>query len=330
MHQIIQQTAKNNFAIFIRLYLLALKSFFRSVINIFLGIVLITFVIFVWLLFHNDEPFLLASAVGAIIVRNGIHLFYRTLDMHKNGGLKMRLAYTPLSPWILPVAHIVANFTINLLLSCFLVGATLLFYPSQRTVAANVDWLFFVLAAVSLWILGVCMTFCVAVFVPSSVWGLIISIIFFIVSWNFLGITFPYHIIATYAGLNIALYLFPPRYMLNAMQAAWVGQRNLVFEDQNFLTGQSNIDYSVNFKLGGTMFVPFGVTYGIIILLTIVLITRSIKIRNQSKKDGFGSSLIQKLSNQYIRDIKRCTSFEKLNSLRTGHLAERGINLKKK
>lgn len=329
MSELTNFSFKKKLIIFWRFYLLALKSFFSSFVNIFLGIILITFVTFVWLMLRNDEPFLLASAVGAIIVRNGFHLFYRTIDLERAGNMNTRISYTPINPIVHPSAHIVANFSVNVLLSGFLIGLTLIFYPSQRVVASGVDWPLFIVSALSLWVLCIAMTLCVLIYIKSSVVGLIISTLFFIIGWNFLGISFPYHVVARYSGINIALYLFPPRYMMNAMQSSWVAQKNLIFVDNDFLNGVRKIDYSVDFQLGETMLVPFAVTYGIIIGIAIILTFASVKQRNLAKKDAFGSNLIQKLSNEYIRNIKRCTSFEELNELRRAHLEKRGVNIKR-
>ena len=325
----IRQNISKKISIFMRLYFLALKSFFVSLLNLFLGFILITFVTFVWMMLNPDDPFILASAVGAVVVRNGMHLFFRTYDMHKI-NFNYRIHNTPLNPIYQSASHLAANFSVNFLISLFLISLTFAIYPSQREAAINVNWFVFIIAAISLWILEACITLSLARFINNSIVGLIISIFIFIISWNFLGLAFPYHIVAQYDVLNMALYFFPPRYMLNTMQAAWVGQNNLVFIDYNYINGLSDVDFSVDFRLGGTLLIPFAVTYGIIILLLTILFISIIKKMRNNKKDVYGSHLIQKLSNQYIRDIKRCTNFNQLNDLRKIHFEEQGLRINKK
>ncbi|AHI53112.1 hypothetical protein [Spiroplasma culicicola] len=310
---------KKQSKMFFSFYKLSLITFFSSPINIFLGIILMHFILFMWLMYRENDPFILASAVGAMVVRNSMHLFYRGLTAHKSSGFAMMIRYTPAHPLIRPIANIVANFTINLVLIIVMIGSTLLIYPSQKAIIGNVNWNMFLTATFLLWFLTVLISYTTYRFVEDSTKGMIIVNLIYVLAYNLLGCAYPYHIIANYSWLNTILYFFPLRYMMNVMQAGWVNATNLVY------TG--NPEYEVDWHLGQNLAIPYLITLTFILIFLILLIVVIIIKVNNNKKDNYGSNIVLKLSTKYIRDIKRCTSFEEIKELRKNHLEEMGYRL---
>ncbi|AUM62838.1 hypothetical protein [Spiroplasma monobiae] len=311
----------NNLKTFKDLYLLSLKAFIYSPLNMFLGVFLVIFTLFIWLLFKGDNPFLFASAVGTLIVRNGIHTFHRTLSMNRNTGFTRRINNTGINAFIKPSALIAANFTINFVITIILMLLTVIFFEEQRALFSNVNWAMFIFGSICLWMLCVMISYTVFLFVKKTEVGTIYVNLIYIFSYNLLGCAFPYEVVARIEWLNIVLYFLPQRYMLNVMQAGWVNATNLVFEG----IGENKV-YQVDFRLGGNLAIPFIVTFSLIILLSFLLITFIIIKGKKAKTDIYGTSVVVKMSTDYINNIKNCSSIEELKELRRKHLQETEMN----
>ncbi len=317
MNQKKYKKVNNNFKSFKDLYILSLKTFVYSPLNMFLGVFLVIFTLFIWLLFKGNNPFLFSSAIGALIVRNGIHTFHRALSNNKNTGFDQRINNTGLNGFIKPGANILANFTINFCIIFLLMGLTLIFFKDQRTLFSSVNWTMFITGTISLWLLCVLISYTIFMFVKSTVVGSIYVSLIYIFSYNLLGCAFPYEVVAKIKWLNFILYFLPQRYMLNVMQAGWVNAKNLVYEG----LGEEQL-YKVDFRLGGNLAVPFIITYSLILILSFCLITFIILKVKQKKVDVYGTSVVLKLSTDYIKEIKKCSSIIELNRLRDQHIKE--------
>ncbi|QEH62093.1 hypothetical protein SCHIN_v1c08980 [Spiroplasma chinense] len=306
---------RKNLRIFYHFYKLYIKSFFSSPISVFLGMIIVTFTLFMWLLFREGDPFILASAIGAMVARVAMQLFHRNLVLQKANGFTTIMNFTPVNPLLRMSASIVANLTICLGMGFVMIMATIAIFPEQREIVAGVNWTMFLSAVFLLWFLVILMAITIDMFFKNAMKGMILIITMYIFVYNLLGCAYPYQIIANYSWLNIMLYTFPPRYMMNVMQAGWVNAKNLVYNDPEF---------SVDWKLKGNLALPYIVTFACIILLLTILIMVIIIKAKYHKKDGYGSSVILKLSTKYIRDIKRSTSFEEIQNLRKEHLEKLG------
>ncbi|ALD66672.1 ABC transporter permease protein [Spiroplasma cantharicola] len=313
----------NNFKSFKDLYILSLKTFIYSPLNMFLGVFLVIFTLFIWLLFKGNNPFLFSSAIGALIVRNGIHTFHRALSNNKNSGFDKRINSTGLNSFIKPGANILANFTINFCIIVLLMCLTLLFFKEQRALFSSVNWTMFLGGTISLWLLCVLISYAIFMFVESTVVGSIYVSLIYIFSYNLLGCAFPYEVVARINWLNFILYFLPQRYMLNVMQAGWVNAKNLVYEG----LGEEQL-YKVDFRLGENLAIPFIITYSLILILSFCLITFIIFKVKQKKVDVYGTSIVLKLSTDYIRDIKKCSNIVELKQLRENHMDELKNNSK--
>ncbi|AGR42325.1 hypothetical protein [Spiroplasma diminutum] len=311
----------NNLKTFKDLYILSLKTFVYSPINMFLGVFLVIFTLFIWLLFKGDNPFLFASAVGALVVRNGIHTFHRTLSNNKTTGFNKRISNTGLNSFVRPGANILANFTINFIIIILLMLLTLIFFNDQRQLFLGVNWWMFISGTFSLWILCVLISYAIFIFIDSTIVGTIYVSLIYIFSYNLLGCAFPYEVIARINWLNIILYFLPQRYMLNVMQAGWVNAKNLVYPG----LGEEQL-YKVDFRLGGNLAIPFFVTYTLIFILSFCLIAFIIIKVKKTKVDIYGTSVVLKLSSDYIKEIKKCSNIQELNELREKHIEETKIN----
>ncbi|AKU79492.1 hypothetical protein [Spiroplasma turonicum] len=316
--KIILENNSSNTKIFFRLYLLWIKSFIFSPLNVFLGVILIIFTQFIWLAFKGSDPFIFASAIGSLIVRNSCHTFYRTINMSRITGFTSRITYTKANNYLSPLSHLAASFTINFIVSLIMLGLTVIFFKEQRTLLSNVNWFMFVSGSILLWLLSILMCYTVYIYYKNYTLGNIVVIIIYMFCYNFLGLAFPYQSIAKLEWLNILLYLLPQRYMMNVMQAGWVNATSLVYSSPNFPSS------SVDFKLTNYLWLPYLVTFLFIFLFFIINLTHLMNRNKQFKKDGYGSSVIAKLSNKYIRDIKRCSNIDELNELRINHLNETG------
>ncbi|AHB36581.1 hypothetical protein [Spiroplasma apis] len=310
---------KNNFKVFFDFYKLSLKTFFVSPLNILLGIVIIFFVLWIWLLYRENDPFILSSAIGSLIIRNGLHTFYRGLNSHKETGFTKRIDYTPINVWIKPFAYILSSLTINVIVSIALLSSTLIVFDTQMELVKHVNWPMFISGAFFLWLLSVLMSYSIYTFFKRSSMALILALLLYILAYYLLGCAYPYNIIAKYDWLNSFLYAFPQRYMMNVMQAGWVGATNLVFTDI-----ENAGEFAVDWKLTQNLWVPYLATFGFILLFSILLIMVIIIKVEKHKKDKFGVSLILRLSTKYINDLKRCASLEELKTLRKKHLEEIG------
>ncbi|WP_162685044.1 hypothetical protein [Spiroplasma sp. BIUS-1] len=281
----------------------------------FLGVFLVIFTLFIWLLFKGDNPFLFASAIGTLIVRNGVHTFYRTLSTNRNTGFSGRINNTGINAFIKPAASICANFTINFVTTLILMVLTLIFFEKQRVLFSGVNWVMFIFGALCLWMLSVMISYTIFAFVKSTPVGTIYVSLIYLFSYNLLGCAFPYEVIARVGWLNFILYFLPQRYMLNVMQAGWVNAKNLVYEGVGV-----NHTYKVDFRLGGSLAIPFIVTFCFIFILSFLLITFIIIRSRKTKTDMYGSSVVLRLSTEYINSVKQCSSIEELKKLREKHL----------
>ncbi|AGR41447.1 ABC-2 transporter permease [Spiroplasma taiwanense] len=312
---------KLNLKIFYNLYILSIKSFLYSPLNMFLGVFLILFILIIWLLFKSDDPFIFASAIGTLIARNGVHTFYRNVNMNRTVGFSQRMKFTGMNGFLRPFANILASFTINALILMLMLTIIIIFFKEQRNMFEHVNWTMFLTGAFLLWILSVLISYSIYVFCKNQTWGNIIASLIYLISYNLLGCAFPYETIAGNAPwLNFVLYFVPQRYMMNVMQAGWVDATNL-----NYL-GKNNGQYKVDFKLRENLLIPYLITFSFILILSILLITFIIINVQRRKKDGYGANIVLKLSSKYIRDIKRCTNIEELNNLRSQHLTQLGFD----
>ncbi|AKX33915.1 ABC transporter permease protein [Spiroplasma litorale] len=315
----------SNYRVFNRLYFLWIKSFIFSPLNMFLGVFLIIFTQFIWLAFKSSDPFIFASALGSLIVRNSCHTFYRTLNLSRTTGFTNRLIYTKANNFLRPLSHLAASLTINFVVSIIMLGLTVIFFEEQRVLLSGVNWFMFISGAFLLWLLSVLICYTIYIFFKNYMLGNIVAIILYMLCYNLLGLAFPYQSIAKLEWLNVILYLLPQRYMMNVMQAGWVNATNLVYQSNEF--PWSNVD----FKLTNNLWLPYLVTFGFILIFFFINYLHLANKSKQFKKDDYGSSIIVKLSNKYIREIKRCTTIDDLNQLRNKHLEETGhsVTIKK-
>ncbi|QGS52141.1 hypothetical protein [Spiroplasma tabanidicola] len=314
---------KNRMYVFWKFYRLSTKTYFCSPINVFLGIFLFYFITLIWLLYRSTDPFILASATGAITVRNAIHMLYRNLNIHRETGFSSKVDFLPVSPFRVLFANILANFVIVFIANSGLILITYLAYPHQRTLIANVNWSMYISSILMLYFLMVILCYIMYIYIKDPMVSMILANVIYIFTWYFLGCAYPYNIVTHYKWLNIVMYAFPPRYMMNVMQAGWVNAPDLKYVD-TFNTSSHN--YSVEWNLGGNLAIPYAATIGIILFFGFFLVLHFlIKLRRRTK-DDYGTSIILKLSNRYIRDIKRCSSIEQLANLRSSHLKEMGYS----
>ncbi|QBQ07934.1 ABC transporter permease [Spiroplasma gladiatoris] len=314
---------RNRIKVFFKLYRLSTKTYLRSPINVFLGIFLFYFITLIWLLFRSTDPFILASATGAIVVRNAIHMLYRNLHIHRETGFSTKIEFLPVSPFLVLFANILANFVI-VFFACFgLILITYFSFEHQKELISGVNWAMYLSSILLLYVLMVTMCYIMYLYIKDPMVSMILANIIYIFSWYFLGCAYPYYIINRYEWLNYIMYSFPPRYMMNVMQAGWVNAPDLNYID-NFNTEALN--YSVKWNLGGNLAIPYFVTIGMILFLGALLSINFLVKHRRRTKDGYGASLILKLSNRYIRDIKRSSSLENLQELRNNHLKEMGYS----
>ncbi|ASP28020.1 ABC transporter permease [Spiroplasma corruscae] len=317
-NKVVIKQNSNNYKVFNRLYWLWIKSFIFSPLNMFLGVVIIIFTQFIWLSFKSTDPFIFASALGSLIVRNGCHTFYRTINMSRITGFTERLTYSKANNYLRPISHLAASLTINFIVGLIMLTLTVIFFKEQRQLVKNVNWYMFISGAFLLWLLSILICYTVYIFYKNYMLGNIVVIIIFMLCYNLLGLAFPYQSIAKLEWLNLILYFLPQRYMMNVMQAGWVNATNLVYSSPEFPSS------SVDFKLTTHLWVPYLVTFGFIFFFFLLSFMHINKKAKQFKKDSYGASVIAKLSNKYIRDLKRCSSISELNSLRDKHFEETG------
>lgn len=314
-------------------------NYCRDSVNIVLGIVLTTVTMLCWVAFKpmlpggiSTDQFVLASAIGISIIRNSQYNFDLTICDWREKKLFNRLAQTPISKRTMMISILTFNWFINIIVGLWLFGLAMIF-QNQREILGNVQWGQFILGFALNIVVSNAMALFAVVLLKNKALVLVISLLSYFLPMYLLGLGIPWNIVGNYSGLNIFLYIFPHRYPLALMQAAWVGcahAGSMPYPIPNtipqFLTGGGiNPDWTAwnnswlgvhgfGFGAHGGWYVPVLVSCGWILFfgLGIYLVLRAQYSYGQKRYKQYRG--IQKHLH-YISQIKRVKSVEELNAL---------------
>ncbi|WP_338983667.1 hypothetical protein [Spiroplasma endosymbiont of Othius punctulatus] len=296
-------------------YIIGIKNYFNSWLNVMQGIALQLVILLVWLTFKSNDPFILIALIGGSILRNSLYSFHRTLISERRNRWVDRLSNMPLNLSIRIIAQTLVSLTITFIVASMLLLLGFFGFVEQQNYIENINWLMVLSGLFLLVILSNLTAYVLNEWSNTSEWSQVVSVLFFNICWNFLGCAFPYYVIAEYDVLNTILYLVPHRYMFNVIQAGWVNATDMVYDN--------NSGYSVDFKMGGMLWVPYVMTFIYIsIFLGLIFGHRYIKgIATFRTKEGAVYS--KRIESEYIYKVRNSNSFDELAKLYDEHTREK-------
>lgn len=292
-------------------------NYFSDPVNIVLGILLTSVTMLCWVAFKPTEDsgistdhFVLASAIGITSIRNAQYNLNCTLVEWRGTRFIRNILTTPVSKRTLYFSILLFNWIVNIV-AAVLLFTLAMFFNSQRMILHNIQWTPFLIGFWLNVLLSNIMALLISGLVKNRDYVLIISGLSYFLPMYILGLGIPWSTVGQFKVIFFITYLFPHRFTLHLMQAAWTGNAN----DMSFLKpndydgdwsntwlGQHNFGYGNN----GWWF-PCAITVTIIILLTVIFtlsLNKNYKfgLRKYAKYKGVKSHL------NHIEMIKKSSS----------------------
>ncbi|MCL8211260.1 hypothetical protein LD125_00229 [Mesoplasma sp. JKS002658] len=315
-----------NLKILSRLWRIQTINYFTDPINIVLGIILTSVTMVCWIAFKptkdgfSTDPFILASAIGISIIRNSQYNFNLTVSDWKEKRFFKKIFNTPLPRTLLVFSILSFNWFINIFISALLFGLAMIF-SRQRIVLSQVQWGPFIVGFVLNVIISNIMALLWNTLFKRKDVVLVVSLLSYFGPMYLLGLGIPWNVVGNYQGLNIFLYLFPHRYSLSIMQAAWIGNAgDMSFPlitndtigggvDPNSWLGVHGFGYgTLGWWIPALASIGWTLLFGMIALM-ILNYRYNYGLRKYKDYNGVQIHL------RYISEIKKTTSVEELNDL---------------
>lgn len=296
---------KNRLSIFKEIWNLQFENYKKDLYNIFSGWIITLVIMLVWLTFRDtsikSDPFVLASAIGVVGIRNCGFNFVRTIYKLKQTKFFTRIFSTNISKGFTFFIIILFNQATNLLISAVFFGIGML-YADQSAKVVDVNWAMFIAGYLLLALMSNLLGFIIGFTVKKLDIAITIACFYYFGAIYFLGLGFPWTTLAKYKGFTIASYFFPQRYALNIMAAGWINRPDMT------------VNETVDFGFGHHPWIPYVVSVVIILLgiLTMILLLK--------KEYEFGNKQYKRYRTVQkhlviIRQIKRATSVEELKKV---------------
>ena len=313
-----------NLQILNRLWRIQTINYFTDPINIVLGIILTSVTMVCWIAFKrtNDgfasDQFILASAVGISVIRNSQYNLNLTVSDWREKYFFKKIFNTPLPRTLLFFSILSFNWFINIFVGGLLFGLAMI-VSEQRLVLHQVQWGPFIVGFVLNVIISNMMALLWNTLFKRKDVVLVVSLLSYFGPMYLLGLGIPWNVVGNYQGLNIFLYLFPHRYSLSVMQAAWIGNAG----NMSFPVGDPNMGaVDPNSWLGvhgfgyGTLgwWIPALASIGWSLLfatITVIILNYRYNYGLRKYKDYNGVQIHLR----YINEIKKTRSVKELNDL---------------
>ncbi|AXK51290.1 hypothetical protein [Spiroplasma alleghenense] len=308
---------KRNWVIFKKLWKIQFHNYWTDVTNIVLGIVITTFTLICWLMFKNKgvttDRFLLASAIGIAVIRNSLYNFGRTINDFNNKHLVKAFLLTPISKRILVFSLLSFNFVMNFMVIFLLFGIGMCF-PEQRALLVNVNWLMFLSSLFLMIILSNLIAIIIAFSFKNNEVIISIFVWFYFIPMYMLGLGIPYYLINSNNTLNVITYFFPHRYVLNLMQAGWIGDTTMSYPMGDGTFAKNGFGYM------NQTWIPYLVTILLILICSIWISIIFYKKFSYNAKRFKGYPGIHKHLNRIYR-FKEAKNLEELDQVISGKKA---------
>ncbi|WP_342269090.1 hypothetical protein [Spiroplasma endosymbiont of Aspidapion aeneum] len=284
----------------------ATTSYFFSPIKCFIGFFVILLVLNMWLITHSVDYFVVPSCVCVGMIRNTTQLFFLQLKQYRESCLHARIKYIKktLAPYI---GFMLSNLLINIIIILLTLGNAFI-YKSQRDLLGNINWFYFIFGILLLWLLLISMAYSLYIYSRNLLASYCISITFYIFAVYYLGCAYPYYVIKEYAFIDNAMYFFPPKYIVNVVQASYVNATDLYF-----VFYKSNKSISVDYGMGHNIWYPILISIGFILLLSFLTILKW-KINNIKAQSNFiNINSIKNIQDKYQKKIAQCLTIDEVN-----------------
>ncbi|PPE06491.1 ABC transporter permease [Mesoplasma corruscae] len=203
-------------------------NYFSDPVNIVLGFLLCSVTMLCWVAFKPTEggistdAFVLASAIGISTIRNAEYNLNCTLVEWRETRFIRNILTTPISKKLFYFTILLFNWIVNIVIALILFALAMMF-SSQRVILENVQWAPFLAGFWLNIILSNIMALWLSVAFKQRDYVLILSSISYYIAMYLLGLGIPWSTVGQYKVIYYVSYLFPHRYVLHIMQAAWVG-----------------------------------------------------------------------------------------------------------
>jgi len=296
---------KNGWQIIRRIWTLQFENYIRDIFNLFSGWIITLVTLIVWLTFRDTnimgDPFVLASAIGIVSIRNCCFNFSRTINNLQETGFLMRIFNTKLAKPLFFTAAILFSQVTNLITILLFFGIGML-YGDQRLKVVDVNWIIFLVGYLLLVIMSNAIGFIIGLTAKNVDVTLAVSNVYYFGSIFFLGLGFPWTTLVQFRGLVIISYIFPQRYPLNIMASGWINRLDMTITDE------------ISFGFGNYPWIPY--LLSIIIIIGCIFLTSFIfnkKFEWNSKKYRRYNNLGKHIA--IISSIKRATNLKQLNEV---------------
>ncbi|AHI54002.1 hypothetical protein SSABA_v1c05980 [Spiroplasma sabaudiense Ar-1343] len=302
---------RKNLRIFGKLWKIQFRNYWTDITNIVLGLVLTTFTLFCWLLFTEKgvqtDRFLLASAIGVSVVRNSLYNFGRTINDFNNKHLVQTFLHTPISKRIIGLSMIIFNLVTNIFVIAILFALAMCF-PDQRIYLQSVNWLMFFSSLFLMVLMSNLMAIIVVFSFKNNEVIISIFIWLYFIPFYMLGLGVPYYLINSNTSLNIITYFFPHRYVLNLMQAGWIGDTTMSYPLGDGTFAKNGFGYL------NQLWIPYLATIILIVIFMAIIVVIFYKNFSYNARRYKGYPGIYRHLNHIYR-IQQATSKEQLEEI---------------
>ncbi|ATZ18671.1 ABC transporter permease [Williamsoniiplasma somnilux] len=346
---------RKNLNIFCRLWVVQSRYWSDNIMNLFLGIAVSLYTMVCWLSFKSGDPFLMVSGISVGIIRNGLHIYQKSLVDWRIHGTNQRLETLPIPKYVRAAATITFNLATTFGIALFMFIIAILCFPAQRDLLPHANGLMVISGFFMTWLVSYLMGTVIYLYVKNPSACQMIGLLIYTTSLNFLGLAFPIQVILNngWTWMGDVLYLWPQRFSLNILQAGFAnvthafesiktGEITTWVEGQNYL-GIMNIENFPLFNNDGTpvldknglqktLTVDFGfvgkawIAYlgwtGWAMFYGLITIYKTIKNVIFHEKNEYGKFAVNQSTSRYIVQIKRAKSKEEIEMIHQSRIDE--------
>ncbi|WP_338984609.1 ABC transporter permease [Spiroplasma endosymbiont of Diplazon laetatorius] len=299
-------------SVFKIIFSMQLSNYKKDAFVIFSGWIITTLTLIIWLAFKNApvgestegesivkiDDFILASAIGISVIRNCLFNFVKTLYDFKHTLFFEKLFSTSISKTFVFGTIILFNQLVNIIVAIFMFAIGMLF-ANQRIYLGNINWFIFLLGFLLLSISSNLIALIIVFTTKKYEWASVIANLFYFLPVFLLGLGIPWNLLEENKFVMIIGFFLPQRYFLNIMASGWVGDIKMQEND---------------FWYNGNFWIPYLVSFAIIVILIIALIFIFVKkFEYENKKFQKYSSTMKHMA--IISSIKKASSIEELNDI---------------
>ncbi|ATX71563.1 ABC transporter permease [Spiroplasma clarkii] len=258
----------NNQKIFTHLFKIQWNNYWKDILNLFSGTILIVITLSIWMLIRSENGFLydnyiLGSCVGVVTVRTGMNNLSKNIT-NVNQIIKLESINSFRQRLQVYLSLFLFNHTINLINVAAVVGYATLFSRSIYIIS-NINWGMVIYAYFLILFTANLFALCLNLIFKNPELNEALMEFHYFTGVYLLGLVIPFYLIADHKLTLIASYFIFYRYSINIICAGWMNSKNFIIVNQD--GSAVDLGYHEN------AWIPYVVSLLLVLVLGIIILS---------------------------------------------------------